>query len=109
VHAFSGAAQVNGRIADEHGQRGDYFEIDERFDAQAADFPEVGMAGDAHHKNAEQQRRDDDFDEPQKNSAKKLQVDRDRGPIVAQLRAREKADENPSRQRTPRSCMRGDD
>src|SRR4029077_3682020 len=77
--------------------------------AEAADFPEVGMPRDADNENAEEQRRDDVFDEAQENGAEKLQADRDRGAIMAQLRAGETADESPSGQGTARSCVRGDD
>ncbi len=109
MNAFSCAADMNGRVADEHGDSRDEFEIDERLDAEAADFLEVRVAGDANNENAEEQRRDDHLDEAQKNRAEELQVDCDRRPVVAQLRAREKADENPSRQRTSRSGIRGDE
>src|SRR6202030_4429375 len=99
MDTFSSAADMDGRIADEHGERGDDFEVDERLDAETADFLQVGVAGDAHHENAEEQRRDDDLDEAQKDGAEELQVHRDGGPVVAKLGASEKADEDPSRQR----------
>jgi len=66
MDAFSCAADVDGRIADEHRERGDDFEVDEGFDAEAADFREVGVAGTAHDENAEEQLRDDDLDEAQR-------------------------------------------
>ena len=99
MDAFSCAADMDGRIADEHGKRGDDFEVDEGFDAQAADFLQVGVAGDAHDENAEEQRRDDDLDEAEKDGAEELQIDRDRRPVVAKLRAGEKPDKDPGRQR----------
>src|SRR5712664_3134539 len=99
MDAFSRAAQVDGRIANEHGKRGHDFEVDKRLDAQAADFLQVGVPGDADDKNAEEQWRNDDLDEPQKNGAEELKVDRERGPVVAKLRAGQQADEDPSGQR----------
>src|ERR1700687_2933640 len=101
MDAFSSAAQMNARIADEHGKGGDDFEVDEGLDAQAADFLQIGVASDADDENAEEQRGDDDFDEAEKNGSEELQVDCDRGPVVAKLRAGEKADKDPSRQRAP--------
>ena len=47
------------------------------------------MAGDAHDEDAKQQRRDDDFDEPQENGAEKLQFYGESGPIMAQAGASE--------------------
>src|SRR5712692_87955 len=109
MNAFSCAADMNGRVADEHGDSRDQFEIDERLDAEAADFLEVRVAGDANNENAEEQRRNDHLDEAQKDGAEELQINRNRRPVVTQLRAREKADENPSRQRALRSGIRGDE
>src|SRR5260370_25238870 len=100
---------MDGRIADEHGKGGDELEVDERFEAETADFLEVGVAGDSNNEDAEEQRRDDDFDEAEKNGAEDLQVYRDRRPVVAQFRAREKADQDPSRQRAARGGIGGDE
>jgi len=47
------------------------------------------VAGDAHHEDAEEQRRDDDLDEAEKNRAQELKFHRDGGRIVAQPRAGE--------------------
>src|SRR5260370_6723279 len=100
---------MDGRITDEHGDGRDNFEIDQRFDSKAADFFQIGVAGDSNNENTEEQRRDDDLDEAEKNGAEELQVDRDGRRVVAEFRAGEKADENPSRQRTPRSGIRRDE
>src|SRR6266481_26986 len=70
---------------------------------------EVGVPGDAHHENAEEQRRDDDLDEPEKNGAEELQVYCDGGPVVAKLRAGEKADEDPGCQRAAGGGIGGDE
>ena len=99
MDAFPCAAQVNGRIADEHSDGRDNFKVDEGLDAEAADFLEVGVASNADDEDPKEQRRDDDLDEAEKNGAEELQVHRDRGPVVTQLRAGEKADEDPGRQR----------
>ena len=66
------------------------------------------MARDAHHEDAKEQRRDDDLDEPQKNGSEELQVHRDRGPVVAKLRARQQAHQDPGGQRAPRCRVGGD-
>src|SRR5258708_16873359 len=91
---------MNGRITDEHRDGRDQFEIDERLDAEAANFVQIRVTGNANDKNAEEERRDDDFNETKKNRAEQLQIDGDGRPVVAKLRAGEKADENPARQRT---------
>ncbi len=91
------------------GDGRDDFEIDQRLDAEAADFFQIGVAGDSDNENTEEQRRDDDLDEAQENSAEELQIHRDGGRVVAEFRAGEKADENPSRQRTARSGIRRDE
>jgi len=38
VNAFAGAADMNGRITDQHRERGNNFKIDQRLDAEAPDF-----------------------------------------------------------------------
>ena len=61
-HAFAGAAEIYGDESDHQRQRRDDFEIDERLDAHAANFFQIGVARDAHHQRAEDQRRDNYFD-----------------------------------------------
>src|SRR5258708_27486032 len=104
MDAFSGAADMNSRITDEHRDGRDQFEIDERLDAEAANFFQIRVTGNANDKNAEKQWRDNQLDEAEKNRAEQLQIDGDGGPVVAKLRAGEKADENPARQRTAGRC-----
>jgi len=99
MNTFSCAAQVNGGIADEHGDGRDDLEVDEGFDAETAHFLQVGVPGNADNEDSEQQGRDDDLDEPEKDGAEELQVDRDRGPVLPKLRAGEKPDQDPTRQR----------
>src|SRR5258708_9280718 len=97
---------MNGRITDEHRDGRDQFEIDEQLDAEAANFFQIRVTGNANDKNAEEERRDDNFNETKKNRAEQLQIDGDGRPVVAKLRAGEKADENPARQRTTASGIR---
>src|SRR5438445_622719 len=94
MNTFSRAAQVNAGIADEHGDGRDDLEVDEGFDAETAHFLQVGVPGNADNEDSEQQGRDDDLDEPEKDGAEELQVDRDRGPVLPKLRAGEKPDSN---------------
>src|SRR5260370_5848141 len=109
MDGFSGAADMNSRTTDEHRDGRDQFEIDERLDAEAADFFQIRVTGNANDKNAEKQWRDNHLDEAKKNRAEQLQIDGDGGPVVAKLRPGEKADENPARQRTAGLGLRRDE
>src|SRR5260370_20512919 len=91
---------MNGRITDADRDGREPFERDERLEAEAANFFQIRVTGNANDKNAEEERRDDNFNETKKNRAEQLQIDGDGRPVVAKLRAGEKADENPARQRT---------
>ena len=86
AHAFACAAQVDGGEANEHGDRRDHFEVDQRLDPEAPDFLEVRMARNPHHENGEKQRRDDHADQPQKNRAEHLEFGRHRRRVVPQFR-----------------------
>ena len=72
THAFTRAAETYGRPTDDERNRGNNFKVNKRFDTEAADFLQVGVARDAYDQGAEQQRCDDDLDEAQKNRAKEL-------------------------------------
>src|SRR5713226_9392951 len=109
MDAFSGAADMNSRVTDEHGKRGNNFEIDERLDSQPADFFQIRLARDANHEDAEEQGSDDHLDEAKKNRAEQLEIDGDRRPVVAKLGAGQKSNENPSRQRTAGGGIRRDE
>ena len=109
MDAFSCAADMDSRIADEHRKRRDDFKVDQGFEAEAADFLQVGVAGDAHDENAEEQRRDDHLDEPEKNGAEELQLYCDGGPVLPKLCAGEQADEDPSCQRAAGCGIGGDE
>src|SRR5437762_1219362 len=100
---------MNRRVADEHRDSRNQFEIDERFDAEPPDFFQIGVAGDPNNEDAEKERRDNDFDEAEKNRAEQLQIYSDGGSVVAEFRAGKKPDENPGGQRAPRSGIRGDE
>ena len=82
MNAFAGAADADCGEADQEGERRDDFEIDERLDSEAANFFEICVAGDSDYERAEEQRRNDDFDQSQENRAKKLQMRGCARPIV---------------------------
>ena len=103
VNALSRAAQVDGGQANEHGNGGDQFEVDERFDAQPADFFQVRVAGNPHHEHGKKQRRNDDANQAQKDGSEQLKLRGRRRRVVSQFRTGKQADENPRRQRPPRS------
>lgn len=68
MHAFAGAADVDGGEADKQGDGGNDFEVDERFEAKAADFLQIGMASDTYHEGAEEERRNDYADQAKEDS-----------------------------------------
>ena len=69
MDAFAGAADVDGGETDEQGDGGNDFEIDERFEAEAAYFLQVGMARNAYHEGAEEKWRDDDADQTEEDNS----------------------------------------
>src|SRR6266436_6455581 len=107
-HAFSRAAQIDRGKSDQQRDRGNNFEIDERLDAQPPDFLQIRMPGDAHYQSPEEQRRDDHLDQPQKNRAQELQLQRDGRRIVPQFRACQQPHQNPAGERTPRRSIHRD-
>src|ERR1700730_5442291 len=72
--ALSGAADVDGGEADQQRDGGDDFEVDEGLEAEAADFFEVGVAGDTDDERAKEERGDDDANEAKENGAEELEV-----------------------------------
>ena len=78
-------ADVDRREPDENRDRRDNLEIHDRLDSHAAHFFNVCVACDAHHKSAEKQRCDNNFDQPKKNRAKHLEFHRQGGGVVAEL------------------------
>src|SRR5260370_31249423 len=95
AHAFSGAADVDGGEANQQSEGADDFEINEGFYAEAANFFEVRVAGDADDERDEEQRGDDYLDETQEDGAEELKLEGDRGGVVAKFRDGEQAKENP--------------
>ena len=85
MNAFAGAADADRREADQERQRRDDFEINERLDSEAPNFFEIRVAGDSDDESPEEQRRDDNFDQPQENRAKQLQMRRRAWTIVAKF------------------------
>src|SRR2546430_1056783 len=99
---------MNRRVPNQHGDGGNQFEINERFDAEPPDFFQIRVPGDADNEDAEKEWRDNHFDKTEKNRAEQLQIYSDGGSVVAKFRAGEESDKNPSRQRAPRSGIRRD-
>jgi hypothetical protein len=54
VNTLAGAAQVDGGKANEHGNGGNHFEVNQRLDAEAPDFFQIRMTGNPHHENGEE-------------------------------------------------------
>ena len=69
LHARARPHQVHRRQAQEQRERGDDFEVDDGLQADAAHALEIAAAGDAVDQRAEDQRRDDGADQPQKDGA----------------------------------------
>jgi hypothetical protein len=107
--AVAGAAEVDRGETDEHGEGGDEFEIDEGFEREAADFFEVGVAGDADDESAEEKRGDDDFDEAEKDRAEELKIDGEGGEVVAEFRAGEETHKDPAGERAAGSSVNSDE
>ena len=65
--------QVHGEQADHQRDGGDRLEVDHRAEAHAADDLHVTGARDARHQRAEDQRRDDHLDQPEKQLAERAE------------------------------------
>ena len=75
VHAVARAEQVCQKQADDQRDRGHHLEIDQRLDADPADFLEVAGARDAVHHDAEHDRSDNHRNQLQKGVAENLEPD----------------------------------
>src|SRR5579859_3363316 len=106
AYAIARAAQVDGRQPDEHRQCRNYLEIQQRLKRQPPHFLQIRVPRNAHHQRPKKQWCNNHLDQPQKNRAKHLQLNRNARPVVPQLRARQQSNKNPARQRTPRSGIR---
>ena len=96
-HAVAGAHQVHRAQPEEQREGGDDFEIEDRLGADAAHLLDVAAARDAGHQRAEQQRRDDRADQPQKDRAHRPELLGEVGREDAQRHARGHADKDPAR------------
>src|SRR5215467_3572425 len=92
---------MNGGESDDHGDGRDNFEIDEGLEAEAADLSEIGMAGNSHDENAEDQRRDDDLDQTKEDIAENAKMFSRCGRIEAKFETGKHGDKDPKCQRTP--------
>jgi hypothetical protein len=97
--AFTGFGQVDGEDADEQRDRGDHLEVHQALPADAADFTEVTMAGDAGDQRAENQRSDDDFDQAEEDVAEYAQLNRKGRGVKAEFEAGEHGEEDPEGER----------
>ena len=97
--AFAGFGEIDGEDAEEKSDGGDGFEVDETFPADAADFAEVAVTGDAGDQRAEDERRDDDFDEAEENVAEESRVGGEGGSVEAEFETGEHGEENPEGER----------
>src|SRR6266852_2574208 len=75
VHAVARPEQVGEQQTDDQRDRGHDLEIDQRLDADPADFLEVAGARDAVHHDAEHDRSDDHRNQLQKGVAQDLELD----------------------------------
>ena len=66
-HSFARAHQIHGGQSQHQRDGGENFEIDDGFDSDAAHGLDAAGAGDAVDQSAEDQRRDDGFDQAQKH------------------------------------------
>src|SRR5579863_1038961 len=97
MNARAGAAEIDGDHADDEGDGRNNFKENQRLDGHAAHFAKFRMTGDANDESAKNERRDDDFDEAEKNGAEDLKVHGGRGGVVAQFDSGEEADDDPQR------------
>ena len=76
VHAVAGREQERQHQADGERDRGHDLEIDQRLEADAADFLQIAGAGNAVHHDAEHDRRHDHLNKLEEGVAEDLQGDR---------------------------------
>src|SRR5262249_19282180 len=96
---FAGSSEIDGGDADEKRDSGGGFEVDEAFQADAADFAQVAVSGDAGDERAENERSDDDFDKAKENVAENAQTCGDAGGVQAKLEAGQHSEEDPEGER----------
>ena len=99
LHADSRLDQIHGAQADEERDGGDDFEIENGFAADAAHGLHVARAGDAGDQRAEEQRRDDRFDQAQEDGAQDGEGDRLFRKQNAEDDSRDESDHDPRGER----------
>src|ERR1019366_7726238 len=105
LDAGSGSADVDGCQPEEDRDCSDDLEINDGAQTETADLPQVGVAGDTHYQRAEDQRRDDGFDQAKKNKRENSQVGGGVGKIVPDGRAQQHGDEDPRSQGAPQAAI----
>ena len=96
--ADTGFADVDREQADDQGERGDDFEVDEGFQADAADAFEVSMPGDADDERGEDERGDDGLDEAKKDVGEDAGLGGGLWRVKTELRAGDHGDKDPGRE-----------
>ncbi len=86
---------------DNQRERGEDFEVDERFDAHPTDGFQVAVACDSRHQRGEDERRNDGLDQAQEDVREDAQVRGEGWRIEAKLGSRNHGDEDPRRERSP--------
>ena len=75
------------------------FKINQALDADPSDAAQIAVAGDARDQRAENQRRDNHFDQAQENVAEDAQVFREVRAVQADFSAEQHGEENPVSER----------
>ena len=94
-YAYAGPRQIDGDHADKKRECCDDFEVQQALPADPSNFADVAVAGDAGDECAKNQRRDNDFDEPQKNVTEEAQMRREVRRVEPDLQAGQHGDEDP--------------
>jgi len=103
--AFAGSGQIDGGDAEKKRNGGDGFEIDQALPADAADFAEVAVSGDAGDESAEDERSDNDFDEAEENVAEETKLGGEGRCVEAEFETGEQCKENPEGEgASPQAC-----
>ena len=93
--ADSGFRDVDGGEADDEGEGGEDFEVDEALDAHAADGLHVAVSGDAGDEGGEDEGGDDGLDEAEEDVREDAERDGKGGGVEAEFGTGEHGDEDP--------------
>ena len=104
VHAVAGAERESEHDAEHERDGGHHLEINQRLDADAADFLEVAGAGNAVHHDAEHDRRHDHRDELEEGVAEDFQADGEVRRQDPERDAQEQCDQHLDEQRFEDRC-----